>query len=53
MSIQINIIRLKRKRIKSDHFDEARRKSQRISKRKIAIEINIRLNKKMLKKKKK
>jgi hypothetical protein len=46
----INIIRLKRKKIKSDHFDEARRKSQRISRREIAIEIKIRLIKKMFEK---
>jgi hypothetical protein len=40
-------MRLKKERIKSDHFNEAKRKSQRVSRREIIIEIKIRLNKKM------
>jgi hypothetical protein len=46
----ISIIRFKKERVKNDHFYEARCKSQRISKRKIAIEIKIRLNRKMFEK---
>jgi hypothetical protein len=48
----MNIIRIKKRKIKNDHFDEAKqwnkeRKFQKVLKKKIAIKIKIRLNKKM------